>query len=108
MALGLSGLLAACGGIGESLPQLSPATGATLSSCTDLASRIGFANTTITAANAIAAGTLTVAGTPVAAHCQIVGTMNQRTSAVDGKTYAIGFEMRLPNTWNGRFFYQAN
>jgi hypothetical protein len=25
-----------------------------------------------------------------------------------GKSYAIGFEMRLPNDWNGRFFYQAN
>lgn len=107
-ALGLGGLLAGCGGIGESLPQLSPATGATLASCTDLASRISFANTTITAANAIAAGTLTVAGTPVPAHCQVTGTMNQRTSAVDGKAYAIGFEMRLPVTWNGRFFYQAN
>ena len=23
-------------------------------------------------------------------------------------TYAIGFEMRLPTAWNGRFFYQAN
>ena len=26
----------------------------------------------------------------------------------DGQTYAIGFEMRLPKAWNGRFFYQAN
>ena len=34
--------------------------------------------------------------------------MYQRVSPVDGKTYAIGFEMRLPNDWNGRFFYQAN
>ena len=34
--------------------------------------------------------------------------MFQRVSAVDGNTYAIGFEMRLPNAWNGRFFYQAN
>ena len=34
--------------------------------------------------------------------------MYQRTSPVDGKSYAIGFEMRLPNAWNGRFFYQAN
>src|SRR5205823_5054202 len=31
-----------------------------------------------------------------------------RTSTVDGKSYAIGFEMRLPLDWNGRFFYQAN
>ena len=100
--------MSACGGSDDSLPQLSAATGAALSSCTDLATRISVANTTITAANAIAAGTLTVAGTAVPAHCQITGKMNQRTSAVDGNAYAIGFEMRLPNAWNGRFFYQAN
>ena len=105
----LAGALLGCGGGDDDrLPQLTPATGATLASCTDLATRISFANTTITAANAVAAGTLTVAGTPVPAHCQITGRMNQRTSAVDGKSYAIGFEMRLPNAWNGRFFYQAN
>ncbi len=42
------------------------------------------------------------------AHCQVTGKMFQRVSAVDGKSYAIGFEMRLPNAWNGRFFYQGN
>lgn len=104
--------LTACGG-GDSaqsvlLPQLGAASPGTLLSCTDLAGKISFANTTITAANAIAAGTLTVAGAPIAAHCQITGSMHPRVSAVDGKSYAIGFEMRLPNAWNGRFFYQAN
>jgi feruloyl esterase len=34
--------------------------------------------------------------------------MNQRVSPVDGQSYAIGFEMRLPLSWNRRFFYQAN
>ena len=101
--------LTACGGDnGDDLPQLAPATGATLASCTDLATRIVVANTTITAASAVAAGALTVAGTPVPAHCQVTGQMFQRVSPVDGNTYAIGFEMRLPNAWNGRFFYQAN
>ncbi len=42
------------------------------------------------------------------AHCQVTGKMFQRVSPVDGNSYAIGFEMRLPNAWNGRFFYQAN
>lgn len=28
--------------------------------------------------------------------------MNERVSAVDANTYAIGFEMRLPVDWNGR------
>ena len=29
-------------------------------------------------------------------------------SSTDGQTYAIGFEMRMPNAWNGRFLYQGN
>lgn len=103
-------LLAACGG-GDSvapLPRLAVATGATLSACADLATRISYPNTVITAANDIAAGTLVIAGKPVPQHCQVTGQMFQRVSPVDGKTYAIGFEMRLPLNWNGRFFYQAN
>ncbi|MDB5961642.1 MAG: esterase [Massilia sp.] len=51
---------------------------------------------------------MTIAGKPVAAHCQLTGKMLARVSPVDGKAYAIGFEMRLPGNWNGRFFYQAN
>ena len=27
---------------------------------------------------------------------------------MDGKPYAIGFEIRLPDAWNGRYFHQAN
>jgi feruloyl esterase len=34
--------------------------------------------------------------------------MNERVSPVDNNRYAIGFELRLPVEWNGRFFYQAN
>jgi feruloyl esterase len=110
---GLAATLSGCGGSDDpapapALPQLSQATGAALTSCTDLATRFTFANTTITAANAIAAGTLTVAGTPIPAHCQLVGQMYPRVGPIDGKNYAIGFEMRLPNDWNGRFYYQAN
>ena len=90
------------------IPQLTPASGAALASCGDLVTRFAYAGTAITASNPIAAGVLTVAGQPVPAHCQLLGKMNQRTGAVDGQSYAIGFEMRLPNAWNGRFFYQAN
>ena len=107
----LLALLAACGGDDDntpSLPQLSAAVGAALPSCADLATRISIANTTITAANAIAAGTLTVAGTPVPRALPGHRPMFARVSPVDGNSYAIGFEMRLPNAWNGRFFYQAN
>jgi hypothetical protein len=108
-------LLSACGGNDNdndggnaSLPQLAPATGATLASCTDLATRFQFGNTTITSAQAVEAGALSWGGSPIAAHCLITGEMFRRTSPQDGNAYAIGFEMRLPVAWNGRFFYQAN
>ncbi|WP_373851446.1 tannase/feruloyl esterase family alpha/beta hydrolase, partial [Delftia acidovorans] len=56
----------------------------------------------------VAAGTLTVAGKPIAEHCRVTGRMHERVSTVDGQNSAVGFEMRLPRDWNGRFFYQAN
>ncbi len=46
--------------------------------------------------------------TNVPEHCLVTGKMFERVSAVDGQTYAIGFEMRLPIDWNGRFFHQGN
>ena len=104
------GLLAACGGNNDdtSLPQLGVASGGPIQSCANLPSQFAYANTTLAAASAVAAGTLKVAGKPVGAHCQVTGSMYPRVSAVDGQAYAIGFEMRLPDSWNGRFFYQAN
>jgi len=114
MAAMASMALAACGGNSHdnnasSLPQLSAAAPANLpGSCEALASRLVFANTVFATVTTVAAGTLTVAGKPVAQHCLIQGNMHQRVSPIDGKTYAIGFEMRLPIAWNGRFFYQAN
>ena len=104
-------LLTACGGDGRwspPLPQLAAATGAPLSSCAELAAGFTFANTTIASAETAPAGALTWAGAPVAAHCLVKGEMFRRTSAMDGNSYAIMFEMRLPQDWNGRFFYQAN
>ena len=114
--MGLATLLGvtACGGGGdavETIPQLSAAQAGTLSACTTLASAFSAANTTITTAADVAAGQLTFFGTPVGppvgAHCQVTGKMHNRTGS-DGQTYAIGFEMRLPQSWNGRFYYQAN
>ena len=68
----LAASLAGCGGSDdESLPQLAQATPAALSgNCADLATKISFPNTSITAATSVAAGSLTVAGTAVPAHCQ--------------------------------------
>jgi feruloyl esterase len=104
--------LTACAGDNKddtpALPQLAAATGSSMSSCADLAAKLSYPDTTISAVNAIAAGSLTVGGKQVPAHCQVLGEMLRRTSPVDGKSYAIGFELRLPLNWNGRFFYQAN
>jgi feruloyl esterase len=108
---GIGAALSACGGSdGPKLPQLAAASPGTLQSCTDVATKAAPANTTIASATVVAAGGLALAGitTPMPEHCLVKGEMNRRTSAVDGKSYAIGFEMRLPTAWNGRFFYQAN
>jgi len=104
--------LTACGGgnadsSSQPLPRLSAAVPGTLATCTGLSS-FSFASTAITGATVVTAGALTNAGQPIAEHCRVTGKMNERVSAVDGQTYAIGFEMRMPNNWNGRFLYQGN
>ena len=99
-------LLAGCGG--DSYPQLSEAVPATFSGdCATLAKSIsGLKGTVITDSSTVAAGLLSNIMTPE--HCLVTGKMNERVSAVDGQTYYIGFQVRLPKSWNGRFFYQAN
>lgn len=41
------------------------------------------------------------------AHCVVQGKLDQRTGA-DGQPYAISFELRLPENWNGGFVHQFN
>ena len=94
-------------GSSEPIPQLSPAQPGTLDKCEALLS-FNFKNTTITKAELVPEGALSNGGQPVGKHCLIQGKMNERVSPVDGQTYAIGFEMRLPVDWAGRFLYQAN
>ena len=103
-------LLAGCGGSDGGLRQLSAASPGTLQSCANLATTLALPNTRIASAVPVAEGELKATGvnTPIPAHCLVKGAMNQRTSAVDGNSYAIGFEMRMPVAWNGRFLYQAN
>ena len=83
-------------------------TGATLASCAQLPEQFTASNTVLMNARQVPAGELQVAGQPVGAHCVVTGKMHERISAVDGQTYAIGFEFRLPVNWNGRFLFQAN
>ena len=111
-AIAAAALSACGGGDGDGnltmLPQLPAASGAAMTaSCASLA-QFAFPNTTISSAAVVAAGTVKVGGNPTPEHCLVKGSMFQRTSAVDGQPYAIGFEMRLPTAWSGRYFYQGN
>ena len=92
-------------------PARSPAQGASASmACDKLAASFSFAGTRIVSAQAVEGGQLRLPGIaqPMPVHCVVKGLMNERIGPIDGKPYAIGFEMRLPTAWNGRFFYQAN
>src|SRR5688500_16099595 len=40
------------------------------------------------------------------AHCRVEGTMDPHRGA-DGREYAIGFALALPDEWNGRFLLQG-
>jgi feruloyl esterase len=114
-------LLASCANTGSSLGSagsvsLKAAVPATMTgACTDVANKFNYAQMRITGTTAVAAGAVAVSGAPnapktaydVPAHCLVKGLMHER-KGTDGKDYAIGFEMRLPTQWNGRFYYQAN
>lgn len=101
------GLLAACSTQVPKNPANIPVAGV---SCASLATNFVAKGLRITAAEVVPAG-LTVPGmatpVPMPEHCKVLGKMNERTGA-DGQPYAIGFEMRLPINWTGRFLFQVN
>ena len=105
-------LLAGCGTTGTGTPpQLAAANPGALQACGDLASMAARPGVVYTSATPVPAGPVASganASQPAPAHCLVQGRMNERKSAVDGNSYAIGFEMRLPVAWNGRFFHQVN
>ena len=43
---------------------------------------------------------------PTPDHCLVRGKLNERTG-IDGKPYAIGYELRLPAQWNGKFLFEG-
>jgi pimeloyl-ACP methyl ester carboxylesterase len=103
-------LLAACGSVPTLAPppaQLKSAVASSLQQCTALVAGFKFDNTHIDSAEKLASGALALAGKPIAEHCLVKGGMFKR-KGVDGQDYALGFEARLPQDWNGRFYYQGN
>lgn len=63
---------------------------------------LGLVGVTFTQVAALPAGE----ESPVA-QCRIRGRMAERTGA-DGRAYALGFELALPEDWNGDFVHQFN
>lgn len=97
-------LMAACGG-GNGDATAQPLTPAAV--CADLSSKAGLAATTLTTSY-VAADTKRPGGAATGAflpgHCVVTGAINPRVG-VDGKNYAIGFQLSLPDNWNGRFLF---
>ena len=70
--------------------------------CADVATAmVKLSNVRIVSAKAAPAAE----GQPAA--CIVSGAANERVGA-DGARYALGFELRLPDKWNGRFLHQVN
>ncbi|MDB5900527.1 MAG: feruloyl esterase [Ramlibacter sp.] len=106
LAMGTA-LLAGCGGGGDGTDLRNLGSVEASARCSQLAANPPLPATTL-AAKYIAAGTrhpgTATSGDFLGGHCVLTGAMNPRTGA-DGKPYAIGFELALPDHWNGRFLY---
>ncbi|GGN26921.1 MULTISPECIES: tannase/feruloyl esterase family alpha/beta hydrolase [Marinomonas] len=76
--------------------------------CEGLSSLLVASDTVIDSIETVLKGTLKQGDNDIEEHCLVKGKMHERVGEVDGKPYAIGFELRLPKAWNGRFLYQAN
>ncbi len=115
---GRSGVVAAVGALAlgacadrpvePAVPRLAAAHGAALQVCGEIAARLNFPRSIVVGAEQVPAGQIAVAGKPVPAHCLVTGRLNERTGPIDGQAYAIGWQMRLPRDWNGRFLHQGN
>jgi hypothetical protein len=103
-------LLQACGGnlieheVGLSGGPTAATPAVFSGNCSTLAA-LPVANGSITSAVTVAAGTVLTANT-LPEHCLLTGQIAPRTGS-DGKPYSIGFELRLPKAWNGRFLFQG-
>ena len=103
----LPALLVGCGG-GSSLNAGAPLDAkASEAACAAMPTQAGLRATTLTT-KYVADGTrrpgTATAGPFLPGHCVVTGSIDPRVGA-DGKDYAIGFELSLPDNWNGRFLY---
>src|SRR4051812_18055642 len=99
-------LLAGCA---ADAPRAAPESPSPPLGCPDLSTTsLHLPGLKVTRAELVPVGSVTPPGAamPLPAHCKLTGTLAERSGSVDGKPYAIGFELRLPFDWNGRFFFQ--
>jgi hypothetical protein len=102
------GLAVACL-FGCAIPSSLPAAdiGAAEAACLALPQQSNLPATRLSA-RYVPAGTRHAGGTPTGlalpGHCIVTGSVQPRTGA-DSKPYATGFELSLPDQWNGRFLY---
>ncbi len=87
--------------------KLTPARPGALASCDELVTTFRHAATVIGSAERIAAGPVPPSMITQPQHCLVKGRMHAREAA-PGRSFAIGFEVRLPLAWNGRLYYQGN
>ena len=96
--------LSACGG-GSAVLVTETANPA--AACADLVAKAQLSGTTL-ATSYVAADTRrpggAASGSFLPGHCVVTGSINPRVG-VDGKNYAIGFQLSLPDQWNGRFLF---
>lgn len=82
----------------------SPTDGAGIA-CDKLAATAMMPGVTITSSHAVAAQPAS-AGAELPPRCEVNGEIDPHTGR-DGKRYAIGFTLALPDRWNGRFLFQG-
>jgi feruloyl esterase len=101
MTLWTNGLLAMCALTAAALASTSAS--AQSPACTTItAEDFGIDGLVIDAIAPVTAGEDFAVG-----HCHIGGSIDHRTG-IDGVDYAISFELRLPDDWNGNFVHQFN
>ena len=99
--------LAACGGSDGASPP-APAAPIAFNAATACAGMTTPALAAVfpAARTTLKSAVLQAATATLPEHCQVDGQINARTG-VDGLPYAINFRLRLPTTWNQRFYMQG-
>ncbi|MCR0984729.1 tannase/feruloyl esterase family alpha/beta hydrolase [Roseomonas populi] len=105
-------------GVAALATLLAPAAAAAATECAALAS-LARPDLRITRAEPVPAGTLPAdnpgraaltgaarSGAALPAHCLVEGMIAPRTGA-GGVSFGIGFQLRMPEPWNGRFLFQG-